>query len=217
MKLIRLKLQAPLQSWGERSRWDSRDTAAMPTKSAIIGLLGCCLGLERGSEQLTALDAQVHMAVRADKPGSIITDFHTVQSPKGTKLLNAEGKPRGDTILTPKQYLQDASFTVLLWGDPAVLERCVAALNHPKWTPYLGRRSCVPSVPLIPEWLEADTVDQALRMDAAQNAAVEVERLPGESLRADEHLVRRADGVVDAAKNQYYSREVRASYVLAEV
>ena len=68
MKFLKLCFQGPLQSWGERSRWDSRDTAAMPTKSAIIGLLGCCLGLERGSEQLTALDAQVHMAVRADKP-----------------------------------------------------------------------------------------------------------------------------------------------------
>ena len=217
MKLIRLKLQAPLQSWGERSRWDSRDTAAMPTKSAIIGLLGCCLGLERGSEQLAELDARLHMAVRADKPGSIITDFHTVQSPKGTRLLNAEGKPRGDTLLTPKQYLQDASFTVLLWGDSDVLDQCVHALNHPKWTPYLGRRSCVPSVPLVPEVLEADTVDQALRMDAEQSAAVEVERLPGESLREDEHLLRRADGVVNAVKNQYYSREVRASYVLGEV
>jgi CRISPR system Cascade subunit CasD len=35
----------PLQSWGERGRGEYRDSALIPTKSAVIGLLGCTLGL----------------------------------------------------------------------------------------------------------------------------------------------------------------------------
>ena len=44
MKIMLLRLEGVLQSWGERSRWDHRDTSDMPTKSALIGLLGCAMG-----------------------------------------------------------------------------------------------------------------------------------------------------------------------------
>ena len=48
-----LRLEGPLQSWGERSRWDVRETADRPTKSAVIGLLGAALGLKRNSRPRT--------------------------------------------------------------------------------------------------------------------------------------------------------------------
>lgn len=211
MKLIRLCLQGPLQSWGERSRWDSRDTASMPTKSGIIGLLGCCMGIPRGSDRLRELNQALHIAVRADKPGRIMTDFHTVQAPNGQRMLNSQGKPRGETILTPKQYLQEAVFTVFIWGDEAVLDVAHLALQHPVWTPYLGRRSCVPSVPLLPVMVEAETVDEAVAMDAPQDVMVEIEKLPGDVLRADERLLQRPDSLIDASVNEYQFRAVRSS------
>ncbi len=218
MKLIRLVLQAPLQSWGEKSRWDSRDTAAMPTKSALIGLLGCCMGMPRGSEELRHLNESLHVAVRADKPGRIMTDFHTVQAPDGQKMLNSQGTPRGETILTPKQYLQEAVFTVLFWGDPTVLEECFDALRHPKWTPYLGRRNCVPSTPLIPEWVEAESVDEAIAAGVpdGRSVVVEIECLPGDVLREDERLILRPDSLVNASLNEYRYRNVRASSLYRE-
>lgn len=55
MRLIKLIFSAPLQSWGEDSRWDNRETAASPTKSGVIGMLGCALGYPRGDERLNAL------------------------------------------------------------------------------------------------------------------------------------------------------------------
>ena len=39
-----LRLEGPLQSWGERGRWSVRDTALEPTKSGVIGLIACALG-----------------------------------------------------------------------------------------------------------------------------------------------------------------------------
>ncbi len=211
MKFIRLTFQGPLQSWGERSRWDSRDTAAMPTKSGVIGIIGCCMGIPRGDDSLRALNDSLHIAVRADKPGRIMTDFHTVQASDGQRMLNAEGKPRGETILTPKQYLQEAVFTILVWGDTTVMEQAYQAFLHPVWTPYLGRRNCVPSVPLLPALIEAATVDEAIAMDLDQTAMVEIEQLPGDVLRPDEHLKHRSDSVVNASINVYRPRAVRAS------
>ena len=42
--ILFLRLEGPLQSWGIRSRWDVRETQPEPTKSGVIGLLGCALG-----------------------------------------------------------------------------------------------------------------------------------------------------------------------------
>lgn len=38
MKILLLRLEGLLQSWGEHSRWDHRDSSDMPTKSGVIGL-----------------------------------------------------------------------------------------------------------------------------------------------------------------------------------
>lgn len=213
MKFIRLQFRAPLQSWGEHSRWDSRDTAATPTKSGIIGMIGCCMGLPRSSEELRHLNNALHIAVRTDRPGRVMTDFHTVQAPKGQKMLNSQGKPRGETIITPKQYLQDASFTVWLWGEPVLFETVYQAFLHPHWAPYLGRKSCVPSVPLLPVIVEADSIEAAARQDASGSSLLEIDCLPGDTLREDERLILRPDNLIDAALNQYQERSIRASQI----
>ncbi len=209
MKVLKITLQGPLQSWGMQSRWDSRGTSNAPSKSGVIGLLGCCLGLPRGSSGLGDLDRALHYAVRIDRPGILMTDFHTVQAPNGGMLLNSQGKKRSQTLLTPKQYLQDAAFTVFLWGDEAVLEKCAGALRHPVWPPYLGRRGCVPSVPILPEIFDAESIESAVCSGADHNCPVEIELLPGEALKLREHLINRPDGVINAERNRYYSRPVR--------
>lgn len=150
MKLLFLRLEGPLQSWGEKAKWDHRDCAVMPTKSGVVGLIACALGLERGAPAIAELSCSLRMAVRADRSGRFLTDFHTIHadSAKGERICNAEGKPRGDTIVTSRVYLQDASFLVAIAAQESVLERLDAALCSPRWVPYLGRKSCVPSLPV---------------------------------------------------------------------
>ena len=87
--ILVLRLEGVLQSWGERSKWDYRDSAILPTKSGIVGLLGCALGLERNDSRLAKLNHSLHMAVRADRQGTEMVDFHTVRS---MELLNAPQK-----------------------------------------------------------------------------------------------------------------------------
>ena len=87
--LLILRLEGAMQSWGENAKWDFRDSSTMPTKSGIVGLLGCAMGEERGSQVLLELARSITVAVRADRPGAKFVDFQTVQ---GDPLMAATGK-----------------------------------------------------------------------------------------------------------------------------
>ena len=161
-KLLILRLEGALQSWGATSKWDDRGSEEFPTKSGVIGMLGCALGMTRGDPELAELNDAVVMAVRADRCGERCVDFQTVT---GAPLYNAEGKPRssGNTFISNRVYLQDACFTVILEMDDKWHERIVAALKEPKWCLYLGRKTCVPSRPVLEcEAPEYDSVNAAL-------------------------------------------------------
>ena len=146
--LIVLVLEGALQSWGDHSKWDDRDSGDFPTKSGVVGLIACAMGIERGSTELVELSDSMRIAVRADRPGTKAVDFHTVQ---GNPLRTAEGKraPSASTVVSYRWYLEDACFTVFIEADAETRERIVSALKAPVWPPYLGRRSCVPSRPVF--------------------------------------------------------------------
>src|SRR3990172_10605232 len=76
--VLLLRLESPMQSWGTRSRWDVRDTGLEPTKSGVIGLIGCAIGLARHDPELEKLDRALLFGVRIDCPGVVSTDYHTV-------------------------------------------------------------------------------------------------------------------------------------------
>lgn len=163
MRLLVLRLESPLQSWGERSKWDNRDSAFMPTKSGIIGIIACCMGIPRDDERIIDLHRKLTVAVRADMPGRLGTDYHTVSS---DSLVTADGKSQERTIVSFRQYLQDASFLVILSSDDnELLNGIVDALRHPKWAAFLGRKSCVPTYPLLP----VDTDEYSSILDAVKN------------------------------------------------
>ncbi len=148
--LLILRLEGPLQSWGESAKWDMRDSADFPTKSGIVGLLGCAMGLGRGDPELEKLSEAITLAVRADRKGVRAVDYQTVT---GNPLRNAEGKPKstGNTIVSRRTYLQDACFTAFLETDADWAARIAAALRAPRWCICLGRKNCVPSRPVLAE------------------------------------------------------------------
>ena len=76
--VLLLWLEGPMQSWGTRSRWDVRDTGLEPTKSGVIGLLGCAMGLPRNNPELERLDGDIRFGVRVENPGIVSADYHTV-------------------------------------------------------------------------------------------------------------------------------------------
>jgi len=88
-----LKLQGPMQAWGEHSFEGTRPSGNFPTRSALLGLLGACLGIRRNEhERLQQLADSVQFAVRRDDrqtqtewgepkklPMVKMTDYHTVK------------------------------------------------------------------------------------------------------------------------------------------
>ncbi|MEV4251600.1 type I-E CRISPR-associated protein Cas5/CasD [Spirillospora sp. NPDC049652] len=148
-----LHLSGPLQSWGERSRFNQRDTSRAPTRSGLIGLIASALGRDRDTPigELAAL----RFTTRIDRPGTLLRDFHTVGGgmPRDLTVITAEGARRGAgkrTVISERYYLQDAAFTVLVTApEPELLHACGEALVRPHWPPYLGRRACPPNAPLL--------------------------------------------------------------------
>lgn len=168
-------LEGPMQSWGTRSRWDVRDTGLEPTKSGVIGLIGCAMGLNRKDPELQRLDRDLLFGVRIDRPGVVSTDYHTVtgyhrtaagdfKHSGGTAKSLAKAQKHGEsTIVSPRDYLHDAVFLVGLETSQERTQTLRAALAAPRWPLYLGRKSCPPACPLLDDAAEFSELETALR------------------------------------------------------
>ncbi|OYN89422.1 type I-E CRISPR-associated protein Cas5/CasD [Parenemella sanctibonifatiensis] len=153
---IVLRLAGPLQSWGTVSEFNRRSTDQQPSKSGIVGLLAAASGRRRG-ETIADL-VGLEMGVRADQPGSLLRDYHTVSALDRGPLLssNATAKgwqkpttPKKFTHVTTRFYLQDAAFVAIVRGESRLIETLADSLQHPVFPLFLGRRSCPPADPLL--------------------------------------------------------------------
>lgn len=173
-----IRLQGAMQAWGGHTYEDYRPSLIFPSRSAIVGLLGACLGIEREDiTALKALDKSFQLTVRANKRRIVqrknsdakpsvsmqkITDFHTVQQAR-----KVDGKPRPEAIVSRREYLCDAEFTLALcFLDEAEygLDKVKQAIQKPVYTPFLGRRSCPIQSPLFQEVVAATGVQAALNL-----------------------------------------------------
>ena len=150
-----LRLAGPMQSWGTSSRFQLRRTDAYPSKSGVLGLLLCAMGVCRKDStlQLEPL-VSLLMGVRVDRRGRMDWDFQTAGAKIG--IRTAEGKIKRtattneyETLLSRRQYLYDSSFLVALQGNPDTICQCVDALDNPVWPIYLGRKCCIPGEPVF--------------------------------------------------------------------
>ena len=136
-----LRLCGPMQAWGTRSRFEYRDTEREPTFSGIIGIIAAAEGLLRGAD-LTEYH-QLTMTVRIDREGELERDFQTALD-----VITADGKDKKTQII-PRDFLADAAFHVALEGPVPLLRRILAALHRPRFPIFLGRKSYLPSVPIL--------------------------------------------------------------------
>ncbi len=164
MKSVLIRLEGPLQSWGTQGRFSIRDTDTEPSKSGVIGLVAAALGMKRGDSETLAQLAALEMAVRIDREGTLLHDYHTAG---GGKFRGKDHSVWGtkDTVTTDRYYLCDASFLAALGGeDHALVGRIAERLADPVWPLFLGRKSCVPSKPPLAGLREA-LAAEALRRE----------------------------------------------------
>ncbi|GAA4617629.1 type I-E CRISPR-associated protein Cas5/CasD [Saccharopolyspora hordei] len=153
--VLLLRLAGPIQSWGDRSSFNRRDTRPEPTKSGVIGLLAAASGRAR-EDSITDL-AELRLGIRVDQPGTLLRDYHTASDYRGRPLPQAGVSKKGvqkptsppkDTYVTTRFYLQDAVFLAGVAGPRPLLETLDHAVRHPSFPLALGRRSCVPTQPI---------------------------------------------------------------------
>lgn len=158
--ILALYLDAPLQSWGYQSRFDRRTSLSSPTRSGIIGMIAAAMGIPRGNKEALSRFSDVEMTTLILAPenetinaGSRLIDFHTVGGGFDAKterqhMPRKAGGGTPATVVSYREYLQDAKFGVLLPGPCRFIEEIRKALENPVWGIFLGRKSCIPASPV---------------------------------------------------------------------
>lgn len=172
---LALRLQAPMLSFGNESRFNRRCTASLPSKSVVAGMLCAAKGLHRGSveeqaflQQVAAipmLSVAIPRCLSANGKDWLLAagrtvDFHTVQ---GTRKAAGGIK---DCHITTRHYLHDSSFAVFLNGPYRVLEDAARALQNPMWGLWIGRKCCIPSAPVFGGLFSSEAVALNHMLDA---------------------------------------------------
>jgi CRISPR system Cascade subunit CasD len=153
-----------------------KSTRLDPPKSALVGLLGAALGLERLA--LNDLADRLFVAVRVGlrprpdpKP-----DYHTITPPvpprdsgpwtRFEELRAAlSGLADQGAILSSRHHWQTGLWTVAVarrGGGGPPLSELRDALTHPRWPLYAGRKACGLGLPPDPDIIEASGPVEAL-------------------------------------------------------
>jgi CRISPR system Cascade subunit CasD len=166
-----LRLAGPMQSWGTSSRFQLRRTDDYPSKSGVLRMLLCAMGIRReDSTKAVESLAALRMGVRVDRDGIPDWDYHTAGARIGIRRADGKGIKRTgggkddpiETLLSRRQYLYDASFLVVLHGAADAITACARALDSPIWPIFLGRKCCVPSEPVFVGIGSFDSASEAL-------------------------------------------------------
>jgi CRISPR system Cascade subunit CasD len=156
-RFLILKLDGVMQGWGGHTYEDWRPTELFPTRSGLLGLLGACLGIDRQDiKRLNDLAASVKFSIRSDFREDLegkrldslrLCDYHTIEYAR-----KVDGTENKNPVQSYRWYLFDAPFTIAveeLPNAPISLDAIADKIRKPVYTPFLGRRSCALSRPLL--------------------------------------------------------------------
>jgi CRISPR system Cascade subunit CasD len=173
-----IDLKAPLMSFGDVTVDSYNPTRDFPSKSMIVGMIGSALGVDREEgERLQDIQDRMLFGCAILEEGTILEDMQNAQISKTDVAWQTSGKPasrRGniDTYKAPERraryYIEDGHVQIALrmQGKGGVTtDEVQKALNFPKHPLFIGRKHCIPSVPLVTAdpYESAPTAYEALR------------------------------------------------------
>ena len=179
MRHLILHLEAPLMAFGGETIDNYGVIRWFPSASMLTGLLANALGWRRiESERHQALQERLVFAARIDREphgGTRLTDFQTAKLAANDRGWTTRGAPEdraggANTYNAPhlryRDYFADMRVTVALrlepsGGDPD-LNGLAEALTEPARPLFIGRKPCLPSVPLFAGFSDGATALAAL-------------------------------------------------------
>lgn len=159
-------LVAPMASFGAIAVGERRPGWDRPARSAVLGLIGACLGVKRDDEPgQQALASDYHLALLCHAPGLLLADYHTAQMPsakRGRRFATRAQElaaPDLNTVLSRRDYRTGAWHLGAVWPKTEhprwSLDQLAAAMSRPVFVPSLGRKSCPLGLPLAPRIADA--------------------------------------------------------------
>ncbi|STW46238.1 CRISPR-associated protein Cas5 family [Klebsiella pneumoniae] len=150
------QLYAPLASWGEEASGEIRHSAAVPTRSALLGLVAAALGIRRDEEErLNTFNQHYHLAVHAlASQERWLRDYHTVSAPRENKKYRyftrrdelTLAPDEIGTLISQREYRCDGYWHVALSataGAPYALTALREALLTPLFSRFISEESLV--------------------------------------------------------------------------
>lgn len=161
-KTLLLWFEAPLQSWGYNSKFFIRDTLDFPTKSSVLGILFCAMGLKGEQSDALSKFANLKQTVYSFKfyknnktlNTPILVDYQVIgngynkNNPwEKTFIPKATGNQDSSTAskIIHKKYIQDGKFAVLMEIPDDMVDLISKSLKSPMYPIYLGRKNCIPT------------------------------------------------------------------------
>ena len=203
MQHIILNLESPLMAFGGETIDNLGVIRRFPASSMLTGIFANALGWRRTErERHQRLQDRLVFAARIDREpagGLRMTDFQTAQLGRSDRGWTTRGVPEGraggaNTYDAPhlryRDYFADMHVTVALRLEPAdeqpTLEKLADSLDEPARPLFIGRKPCLPSVPLNGGLCDADSalgalVDTPLHDDATDETDVHLLWRSGES------------------------------------
>ena len=208
-----------MQAWGTRSRFEYRDTEREPTFSGIIGIIAAAEGLPRGAD--LSEYHQLVMTVRVDREGELDREFQTALD-----VVKASGGT--ETQIIHRDFLADAAFHVAVEGPDSLIKRIFAALHRPRYPLFLGRKSYLPSIPIVYPGKESyiDTNKDALTFLCGLPLATDLaisrdELIAGDKTKKIRFVVPHTDSSVETRQDipwdfDIYRRRYSTRYIKTE-
>lgn len=219
MSFLLLRLRGPMQAWGTRSRFEYRDTEREPTFSGIIGIIAAAEGLPRGAD--LSEYHQLVITVRVDREGELDREFQTALD-----VVKASGGT--ETQIIHRDFLADAAFHVAVEGPDSLIKRIFTALHRPRYPLFLGRKSYLPSMPIVYPGKESyiDTDQDALNFLCGLPLATDLaisrdELIAGDKTKKIRFVVPHTDSNVETRQDiprnfDIYRRRYSTRYIKTE-
>lgn len=188
MKVLLLRFDAPLVSFGGPAIDHNGVVQTFPALSMLTGIIANALGWDhRQFDDLDKLQDRLRFAARIDRRGEAFIDYQTVDLGKDWMLSKKAGwtthgkiASRNDTGTHQRwrHYRADSVHTIavsLEGSGPPTLDAIATALREPARPLFIGRKCCLPATPLLLGLVDAPsllaalaTTPRAVRADSGQ-------------------------------------------------